>query len=417
MGLVASWLWRENPSKLSSAVCLGKETMEMNQHVMPTYGRLPVSFVKGDGAYLEDTAGNKYLDALTGIAVCGLGHAHPEISQVISDQSQKLLHTSNLYDIPIQAKLAERLCKLSGMDNVFFCNSGAEANEAAIKIARLYGNQNSVKNPLILVAENSFHGRTMATLTATGSRKVQAGFEPLVSGFIRTPYNDIDAIKRIAQENQNIVAVLLEPILGEGGIEIPSDDYLPALRTTCDENDWLMMLDEVQTGNGRTGEFFAYQHFNIAPDIVTTAKGLGNGFPIGACMARGVAASVFQPGNHGSTFGGNPLACAAANAVLDIIEKDSICDHARKTGHLLVELMKAKLGGINRVKEIRGRGMMIAVELVDEAPDLVRKALAERLLINVTQGNIIRLLPPLNLAQSEAEELVNKLAKILLLTT
>ena len=391
--------------------------MEMNQHVMPTYGRLPVSFVKGDGAYLEDTAGNKYLDALTGIAVCGLGHAHPEISQVISDQSQKLLHTSNLYDIPIQAKLAERLCKLSGMDNVFFCNSGAEANEAAIKIARLHGNQNSVKNPLILVAENSFHGRTMATLTATGSRKVQAGFEPLMSGFIRVPYNDIDAIKRIAQENQNIVAVFLEPILGEGGIEIPSDDYLPVLRTICVENDWLMMLDEVQTGNGRTGEFFAYQHFNITPDIVTTAKGLGNGFPIGACMARGVAASVFQPGNHGSTFGGNPLACAAANAVLDIIEKDSICDHAGKTGHLLVELMKAKLGGINRVKEIRGRGMMIAVELVDEAPDLVQKALAERLLINVTQGNIIRLLPPLNLAQSEAEELVNKLAKILLLTT
>ena len=391
--------------------------MEMNQHVMPTYGRLPVSFVKGDGAYLVDAAGNKYLDALTGIAVCGLGHAHPEISQVISDQSQKLLHTSNLYDIPIQSKLAERLCKLSGMDNVFFCNSGAEANEAAIKIARLYGNQNSVKNPLILVAENSFHGRTMATLTATGSRKVQAGFEPLMSGFIRTPYNDIDAIKRIAQDNQNIVAVLLEPILGEGGIEIPSDDYLPALRRICDENDWLMMLDEVQTGNGRTGEFFAYQHFNIAPDIVTTAKGLGNGFPIGACIARGVAASVFQPGNHGSTFGGNPLACAAANAVLDIIEKDSICDHARKTGHLLVELMNAKLRGINRVKEIRGKGMMIAVELVDEAPDLVQRALAERLLINVTQGNIIRLLPPLNLAQSEAEELVNKLAKILLLTT
>jgi acetylornithine aminotransferase len=301
-------------------------------NVMNTYGRLPVSFVKGNGAYLQDDKGNQYLDALTGIAVCGLGHAHPKVAQALSEQGQTLVHTSNLYDIPHQTRLAERLCALSGMDNAFFCNSGAEANEAAIKLARIKGNKAGNHTPSVVVVEGSFHGRTMATLTATGNRKVHAGFEPLLGGFVRAPFNDIKAIQAIADNNPGVVAVLVEPILGEGGIYIPDNGYLPALRKICDQQGWLLMLDEVQTGNARTGEYFAYQHSDCLPDVVTTAKGLGNGVPIGVCLARGEAAELFVPGNHGSTFGGNPLACAAAHAVLDVIEEEDICRQGQTPG-------------------------------------------------------------------------------------
>ena len=380
---------------------------------MNTYGRLPVSFVKGSGAYLHDDKGNEYLDALTGIAVCGLGHAHPRVAGALSDQGQTLLHTSNLYDIPHQTRLAERLCALSGMDNVFFCNSGAEANEAAIKMARLKGNRDGNHNPSVVVVDGSFHGRTMATLTATGNRKVHAGFEPLLSGFVRAPFNDIAAIQAIADNNPGVVAVLVEPILGEGGIHIPDDNYLPALRNICDQQGWLLMLDEVQTGNARTGKYFAYQHSGCLPDVVTTAKGLGNGVPIGACLARGEAAELFVPGNHGSTFGGNPLACAAAHAVLDVIEDDNICGQAEAQGKRIVSALRSELAGNNAVKEVRGLGMMIAIELYDDAPSMVSDALSDGLLINVTQGNIVRLLPPLNMSDQEADELVSKLTDLL----
>jgi acetylornithine/N-succinyldiaminopimelate aminotransferase len=382
-------------------------------NVMNTYGRLPVSFVKGNGAYLQDDKGNQYLDALTGIAVCGLGHAHPKVAQALSEQGQTLLHTSNLYDIPHQTRLAQRLCALSGMDNAFFCNSGAEANEAAIKLARLKGNRAGNHTPSVVVVEGSFHGRTMATLTATGNRKVHAGFEPLLGGFVRAPFNDIDAIQAIADNNAGVVAVLVEPILGEGGIYIPDSGYLPALRKICDQQGWLLMLDEVQTGNARTGEYFAYQHSDCLPDIVTTAKGLGNGVPIGVCLARGEAAKLFVPGNHGSTFGGNPLACAAAHAVLDVIEEENICSQAKIQGQRVVNGLRTALAGNNSVTEVRGLGMMIAVELNDEVPSLVSDALNDGLLINVTQGNIVRLLPPLNLSNEEADELVSKLATLL----
>ena len=380
---------------------------------MNTYGRLPVSFVKGNGAYLQDDKGNQYLDALTGIAVCGLGHAHPKVAQALSEQGQTLVHTSNLYDIPHQTRLAQRLCALSGMDNAFFCNSGAEANEAAIKLARLKGNRAGNHTPSVVVVEGSFHGRTMATLTATGNRKVHAGFEPLLGGFVRAPFNDIDAIQAIADNNAGVVAVLVEPILGEGGIYIPDSGYLPALRKICDQQGWLLMLDEVQTGNARTGEYFAYQHSDCLPDIVTTAKGLGNGVPIGVCLARGEAAKLFVPGNHGSTFGGNPLACAAAPAVLDVIEEENICSQAKIQGQRVVDGLRTALAGNNSVTEVRGLGMMIAVELNDEVPSLVSDALNDGLLINVTQGNIVRLLPPLNLSNEEADELVSKLAMLL----
>mgnify|MGYP001556899416 CR=1 FL=1 len=295
----------------------------MTQHLIPTYNRLPISFVKGSGSWLYDSEGNKYLDALAGIAVCGLGHAHPAVTAAIKQQADNLLHTSNLYGIPNQEALADKLCRLSTLDSAFFCNSGAEANEAAIKLARLYGNNREIENPTIVVAQGAFHGRTMATLSATANPNAQAGFEPLVQGFVRVPYNDIGAIRQLAKTHSNIVAVMIEPIQGEGGIRIPSDDYLPELRKLCDEQEWLLMLDEIQTGIGRTGMFFAYQHANIKPDVLTLAKGLGNGVPIGACLVGGTATELFQPGKHGSTFGGNPLACAAACAVIDTIEQDS----------------------------------------------------------------------------------------------
>jgi acetylornithine aminotransferase len=382
-------------------------------HVMNTYGRMPVNFVSGQGSYLEDSDGKRYLDGLTGIAVCGLGHAHPHVAQAIANQANTLVHTSNLYEIPLQTALAARLCEKTGMDNVFFANSGAEANEAAIKLARMKGNNKGIKSPCIVVVDGSFHGRTMATLTATGNRKVHAGFEPLLSGFVRAPFDDIEAIEKIARNNPNVVGLFVEPILGEGGIHIPQKGYLTALRKICDQYNWLMMVDEVQTGNARTGKYFAFQHEGIMPDVLTTAKGLGNGVPIGACLARGEAASLFVPGNHGSTFGGNPLACAAAHAVIDVIEQENLEERAIALGEHIQDAFRKALDGNNNVKEIRGAGLMLAVELNEDAPDLVNRALADGVLINVTQGNIIRLLPPLTMTNAEADELVAKVAGLI----
>ncbi len=382
-------------------------------HLMNTYARMPVDFVSGKGAYLEDSEGNTYLDGLTGIAVCGLGHAHPEIATAIAKQAATLVHTSNLYQIPLQTRLADRLCSISGMDNAFFCNSGAEANEAAIKLARLKGNNQGLKTPRIIVVEGSFHGRTMATLTATGSRKAHAGFEPLLSGFVRAPFNDILAIEKIAENDPNVVGILVEPILGEGGIYIPDPDYLSGLRRICDDHNWLLMLDEVQSGNARTGKYFAFQHSEILPDVLTTAKGLGNGMPIGACLASGEAATLFAPGNHGSTFGGNLLACAAAHAVLDIIQRDEVEACAEALGERIVLGFKSALAGNNQVKEIRGKGLMLAVEMHHDIPDFTTQALQAGLLINVTQGNIVRMLPPLTMTEDEADELVEKVSGLL----
>ena len=380
---------------------------EIPATVMPTYARLPVSFVRGEGSYLYDDAGKRYLDALTGIAVCGLGHAHPKVAQAIAEQASTLLHTSNLYRIPAQERLASRLCDLSGMDNVFFCNSGAEANEAAIKIARLYGHSRGIDAPGVVVVDGSFHGRTMATLTATGNRKVHAGFEPLLAGFVRAPYDDVASIERIAANNKEVVALLVEPILGEGGIRIPGAGYLDALRAICDANDWLLMLDEVQTGNGRTGRYFAFQHTNAVPDVVTLAKGLGNGVPIGACMAKGVAAQMLVAGTHGSTFGGNFLASAAANAVLDELVEGGITERAAELGERMLARFREGLQGNNRVKEIRGKGLMVAVELNEPCTQLIGAALEAGLLINVAADSVVRLLPPLTMSDAEADEIVD----------
>ncbi len=384
-----------------------------DQHLMATYKRTDTAFENGQGSWLFDSNGNKYLDLISGIAVCGLGHCHSAVTQAIKDQVGRLVHTSNLYQIPLQNELATLLAKVSGMDNVFFCNSGAEANEAAIKLARLYGHQREIKNPCIIVMEDAFHGRTMATLSATGSRKVQAGFEPLVSGFARAPFDDLDAVREIAKNNPDVVAVLLEPIIGEGGVQIPDPGYLPELRKICDENQWLMMLDEVQTGNGRTGSYFTYQQQGFTPDVVTTAKGLGNGFPIGACLARGLAAQLFKPGNHGSTFGGSPLACAASIATVTTIINQKLPERAAQLGTHMVEQLKEEMKHANYVREIRGAGMMIGIELDFPCPELVVLARAKGLLINVTADSVIRLLPPLTLTEQEAELAVTALAKLI----
>ena len=380
---------------------------------MNTYARLPVGFTKGHGSYLEDEHGKKYLDALTGIAVVGLGHAHPKVASALADQAKTLTHTSNLYQIPLQTKLAAKLCEISGMDSAFFANSGAEANEAAIKLARIKGSKSGINNPEVIVVEDSFHGRTMATLTATGNRKVHAGFEPLLNGFIRTQFDDIEAINGIAGNNSNVTAVLVEPILGEAGIVIPDPEYLSKLRTICDDKGWLLMLDEVQTGNGRTGTYFEFLDHDIAPDVVTTAKGLGNGMPIGVCLARGEAAGLFEPGNHGSTFGGNPLACAAALAVIDTIEQESLCSRARILGDRILNGFNESLTGNNQIKEIRGKGLMLAIELNEDAPNLVNDALKAGILINVAQGNVIRLLPPLTLTDEEADSIVESVSNLI----
>lgn len=382
--------------------------------VMKTYNRLSVAFERGEGAWLYDTDGNKYLDALSGIAVTGLGHAHPAVTHAISEQAARLMHTSNLYSIPLQEQLAERLTRISGMDNVFFGNSGAEANEAAIKIARRYGHEKGIDLPTIIVMDNSFHGRTMATLSATGNRSAQAGFEPLVAGFVRAPFNDVDAIRTIAANNPNVVAILVEPIQGESGVMIPADDYLAQLRDICDEQDWLLMLDEVQTGNGRTGTYFAYQQSGIVPDVVTTAKGLGNGMPIGACLASGKAAKVFAPGNHGSTFGGNPLASAAALAVVDTICNEGLAERAKELGERIVNGFRDQLSGAEYVKEVRGRGLMIAIELAEAGTELAVLSKVKGVLLNVTGGGkIVRMLPPLIMSDTEADLLVNTISKLI----
>lgn len=380
--------------------------------VMNTYGRLPVSFSQGDNVYLYDQTGRQYLDAISGIGVNALGHSHPAVSAAIKDQADRLIHTSNLYGIERQQQLAESLCAASGMESVFFSNSGAEANEAAIKIARLYGHNNGIELPQIIVMENAFHGRTMATLTASGSRKIQAGFEPLVSGFLRAPYGDMAALNTIAQSNSDVVAVLIEPIQGEGGVNVLPEHFMPELRALCDQQQWLMMVDEVQTGNGRTGEYFAYQHHQLLPDVVTTAKGLGNGLPIGACLAQGKAAATFGPGNHGSTYGGNPLVCAAAQAVVTTIAEQKLCDNAKTIGDWLLQGFNDQLGDKTIVQDIRGQGLMIGIELTQPCAELVDRAREKGLLINVTAGNVIRLLPPLIINQAQAEIVLTTIVDI-----
>ena len=375
--------------------------------LLKNYGRKDVSFVKGNGVWLWDQNNHRYLDALSGIAVCGLGHAHPHIADTICQQASTLLHTSNIYRIPAQEQLGEKLCALSGMDGAFFCNSGAEANEAAIKLARLHGHAKGIEAPSIIVFENGFHGRTMATLTATGNRKAHAGFEPLVSGFIRAPYNDIDTVKQICVSNSSIAAILVEPIQGEGGINIADEDFLTSLREVCDQHDLLLMLDEVQTGNGRTGKWFAFQHTSLAPDVLTTAKGLGNGIPIGACLAKGKATELFSPGSHGSTFGGNPLVCAVALKVLDTISNDDLLENTKKIGVYLLSGFKDKLSQHPMVKDIRGLGLMLGIELNSHCAQIVDLALEKKLLVNVTADSVIRLLPALITSQQQADEIIS----------
>ena len=384
----------------------------MTSAIMPTYGRQDIAFVKGEGTWLIDDKGNRYLDALGGLAVIVLGHANPAVAETLSEQGSTLLHTSNLYRIPAQAPLAETLQRISGMDNMFFANSGAEANECAIKIARLHGHKKGIENPTVIVADMSFHGRTLATLTATGNRKVHAGFEPLVKGFVRVPFNDIEAVKQVAEHNKSVVAVMVEPIQGEGGIHVADDGYLQALRQICDDNDWLLMLDEIQTANGRTGSYFCYQQYGIQPDVVTLAKGLGNGVPIGACLARGTAAGLMQPGNHGSTFGGNPLSCAVGLTVINEIEEKGLCQRAAELGERMVTRFNERLGPRNNVKEIRGKGLMIGIELDSACGDLVTKALEKGLLINVTAEKVIRLLPHLTTSDEEADQIVDMVSAL-----
>ncbi len=386
----------------------------MTDHLMATYKRLPVSFERGEGAWLWSTDGRRYLDALAGIAVCGLGHAHPGVRDALCEQASRLVHVSNLYRIPAQSTLGDRLCAAAGMDRVFFANSGAEANEAAIKLARLFASRRGVQRPEILVMEQSFHGRTLATLTATGNRKAQAGFEPLVSGFVRVPYNDLDAVETAAANRNNIVAVLVESIQGEGGIVVPDAGYLAGLRALCDRQGWLLMLDEVQSGMGRTGALFAFQHEGIHPDVMTLAKGLGNGVPIGACLARGEAAEVLGPGTHGSTFGGNPLACRAALAVLDALEQDDLPARAVVLGDRIRIGLRERLADAPGVVDIRGRGLMIGVELDRPCTELVAAALAEGLLINVTAERVVRLLPPLIIDDDQAQQIIDIVARVVL---
>jgi acetylornithine aminotransferase len=382
-------------------------------NVMNTYSRLPVTFVKGEGVWLWDSQGDRYLDALSGVAVCGLGHSHPRVVEAICRQAKVLIHTSNIYIIEKQEQLASRLAALSGMEKVFFCNSGAEANEAAIKLARLYGHNMGVDLPTIIVMEQSFHGRTMATLTATGNRKVQAGFEPLLTGFVRVPYNNLEAIKQVAENNKNVVAVLVEPFQGEGGVNVPQARYLQELRILCDQYGWLLMLDEVQSGTGRSGKWFAFQHSNIVPDVMTLAKGLGSGVPIGACLARGSATEVLKPGNHASTFGGNPLVCAAALETLAVIEEDGLIDHAHELGISMRERLRAQLADVNGVVEVRGQGLLIGIELASPCSDLIKRALHHKLLINVTSEKVVRLLPALVMQPDEANQVVDITSRLI----
>lgn len=380
---------------------------------MSNYARLPITFEKGEGAYLWDTDGARYTDALSGIAVCGLGHAHPAITQAISEQAATLIHTSNIYGIAQQQQLADRLSEITGMQRSFFCNSGAEANEAAIKLARLYGHRRGIDSPTVIVTDGAFHGRTLATLTATGNPKVHEGFSPLVEGFVRVPYDDIAAIEAAAKAHDNIVAVLVEPTQGEGGVHIPHPDYLARLRTLCDQNEWLLMLDEIQTGMGRTGEWMAYQHSNILPDVLTLAKGLGNGFPIGACLAQGEAADLFTAGTHGSTFGGNALACRVALTVIDTIKQENLLTRVNNLSAQFAQGFNAKLGQNTGVSEIRVNGLLIGIQLNKPCAELVKIALDNHLLINVTAGNVVRLLPPFILTDEQADDIINTLSSLI----
>jgi acetylornithine/N-succinyldiaminopimelate aminotransferase len=382
-------------------------------NLMNTYSQLPVTFVRGEGVWLWDSQGERYLDALSGIAVCGLGHCHPRVTQALCEQAGTLIHTSNLYHIDRQEQLATRLTELSGMENAFFCNSGAEANESAIKLARLYGHNKGIALPTIIVMENSFHGRTMATLTASGNRKVQAGFEPLLTGFVRVPYNNVEAVAQIAINNENVVAVLVEPFQGEGGVNFPQAHYLQELRSLCDQHDWLLMLDEVQSGIGRSGKWFAFQHSDIIPDVMTLAKGLGSGVAIGACLANGVAAQTFKPGNHASTFGGNPLACAAALETLAVLAEEGLADHAKQLGDFMRDRLRAQLNEEAGVVEIRGQGLIIGIELSVPCGELVKIALAKKLLINVTSDKVVRLLPALIMQQDEAVQVVDTTCQLI----
>jgi acetylornithine/N-succinyldiaminopimelate aminotransferase len=377
----------------------------MSDHIIKAYQSLPVTFSHGDGCYLWDTEGKRYLDALSGISVTSLGHNYPAVTAAIQQQAATLLHTSNLYSISWQQKLADLLCQTADMDRVFFANSGAEANEAAIKLARLYGHQQKISNPQIVVMEHAFHGRTMATLSATGSRKVQAGFEPLVAGFVRAPYNDIASIEAIAENNRDVVAILVEPVQGEAGIIIPDPGYLAELRRICDQNDWLLMLDEIQTGMGRSGKMFACQHETVIPDVMTLAKALGNGVPIGACLTSGRAAEVIQPGNHGSTFGGNPLACRTGYTVLESMLENNIADNAAQRGQQLVEALRKGLADNPDVVEVRHLGLLLAVQMKLPCQALVSMALEQGLLINVAAGSVVRLLPPLVITEGETAEI------------
>jgi acetylornithine aminotransferase len=383
---------------------------ESDKHLMPTYKRLPVAFARGEGAWLWDTAGKQYLDAISGIAVAGLGHAHPELTKALAEQAGRLIHTSNLFEIPLQEELAARLCRLAGMDRAFFCNSGAEANEAALKLARRFGHEKGVEVPTVIVMEGAFHGRTLATLSATGNRKVQAGFEPLVSGFRRVPFNDLDAVEQVAEHASDVVAVLVEPIQGESGVIIPARGYLKGLREICDRRGWLLMLDEIQTGMCRTGRWFAFQHEEVQPDVLTLAKGLGNGIPVGACLARGAAAGILVPGSHGSTFGGNPFACRAALTVVDILEREDYARQAADVGAYLFSELVRVVGPCPDVRAVRGVGLMIGVELNRPGETLARIALERGLIINVTAERVVRLLPPLLLTRTQASLLVARLA-------
>jgi acetylornithine aminotransferase len=380
-------------------------------HLMQTYAPQPVAFARGEGVWLWDTEGRRYLDALAGIAVNGLGHAHPVLTRAIAEQAARLIHTSNLFRVVEQERLAERLCALAGMDNAFFTNSGSESNECAIKLARLHAHQRGIENASIVVMEKAWHGRTLATLSATGSRKAQAGFEPLMGGFVRVPYNDFEAIERVSS-NASIVAVLMEVLQGEGGIHVADLEYLRRLRGICDQKQWLLMIDEVQSGIGRTGKWFAHQWAGITPDVMSLAKGLGSGVPIGACLARGAAAKVFKPGNHGTTFGGGPLVCVASLTTLEVIEKDGLLEHAARMGEVIQGGLKRELAGIAGVKEVRGMGLMIGIELDRPCAAIVKRALDAGLVINVTADKVIRLLPPLIISEAEARQVVSILAPL-----
>jgi len=381
--------------------------------LMSTYGRLPMTVDRGEGLRIWDTEGREYLDALTGIAVCALGHAHPDVAKAVASQASTLMHSSNLYNIPNQEKLGADLCRLANMDKVFFANSGAEANEASIKIARLHGSARGIDAPKVVVFDNAFHGRTMATLSATGNEKIKVGFGPMLDGFIRVPFDDIKAVEALAAAHTDIAAVMVEPIQGEGGVHIPSDDFLPALRKICDENNWLLMLDEIQSGMGRTGHWFAHQEAGITPDVMSVAKALGNGMPIGGCLAKGDAAELMQPGSHGSTFGGNPLACSAALAVIATMERDDLPARAKALGDRMLDGFNAALHNQPGIVDIRGRGMMMGIELDRDCPELMGMAMDNGVLLNVTAGRVVRLLPPYIMSDEDADLIVKRVSDLI----